>query len=130
MDFLIPVVLFIIVGACIVIPIWLRHKLYYYQLTAIAKAIEKGVDPAVIKDSLVIPRRQGDINGNWKAGVLLLAFGVAVFLLSLPEVLNGDNFNGEWLMPLIIPVIGITLIVIHRQVVGPVVKVRPEHEQY
>ena len=130
MEVLMTVFILLVIAACIIVPIWLRHQLYNHQLTAIAKAIEKGVDPVVIRESLVIPKRQGDINGNWKAGVILLAFGVGVFLLTLPQVFNGNKVDGEWLMPLIIPVVGITLMVIHRQIVGPVIKVKPDNEQY
>jgi hypothetical protein len=127
MEALIPVVLIIAIAACIIVPIWLKHKLYYVQLNAIAAAIEKGIDPAIVKQSLVMPKRAGDINGNWKAGLILLVLGIAIFLLGLPQALQeGTDF--EWLFPLIIAVFGAVLMVVHHQIVGKVVKVRSAEE--
>ena len=87
MEVLIPVVVLLLIGACIIVPVVLKHRLYHAQLTLITKAIEKGVDPAAVRSSLQLQPRSGDINGNWKAGVILVAFGLGLFLL----VVVGDN---------------------------------------
>lgn len=121
MEALIPIFLFIAIAACIIVPIWLKHKLYYVQLNAIAAAIEKGIDPAVIKQSLVMPRRTGDINGNWKAGLILLVLGIGIFLLGLPQAIQ-EGTQYEWLFPLLIAIFGAALMLVHFQVVGKVVK--------
>ena len=123
MEALIPIFIIVTIAACIIVPIWLKHKLYYVQLNAIAAAIEKGIDPAVIKQSLVMPRRTGDINGNWKAGLILLVLGVGICVLSLPQALQ-EGTGYEALFPLLIAIFGAVLMMVHYQVVGKVVKVR------
>lgn len=120
-----PLIALIVIGACIIIPILLRHRLYHEQLKVITKAIEKGVDPAAIKNSLQIQPRSGDINGNWKAGVILVAFGVGLFFVMLLTTIS-EGFNPEMLSVLIIAVLGIALLIVHYRVVGPVVRIHSD----
>lgn len=125
MELIMPVVMLLVIGTCIIVPIVLKHRLYHAQLTLITKAIEKGVDPASMRSSLQIQPRSGDINGNWKAGVVLVAFGVGLFFLMLLTTIS-EGFNPEMLSVLIIAVLGIALLVVHYSVVGSVVRVRPD----
>jgi len=111
------------VVSCILIPIWLKHRLYYKQLDAITAAIEKGVDPAEIKRSLAIQPRSGDINGNWKAGVLLIWLGSSMFVLAMIASILGGTYEWGALLLLTPAVIGITLLVIHDRIVGKVVRI-------
>lgn len=123
MEMLIPVVVMLVIGTCIVVPIVLKHRLYHAQLTLITKAIEKGVDPASLRSSLQIQPRSGDINGNWKAGLILVVFGVGLFFVMLLTTIS-EGFNPEMLSVLIIAVLGIALLIVHYSVVGAVVRVR------
>jgi hypothetical protein len=122
MDALMPLFALIVIGACIVIPIVLKHRLYHAQLALIAKAIEKGVDPGTIKGSLQIQPRSGDINGNWKAGVILVVFGLGLFFVVLLASLR-EGFDPSSLAVLIIAVLGIALLIVHYSVVGAVVRI-------
>ena len=123
-GFMIPTVLIVILAACVLLPLWFKHRLYLKQLDTISRAIEKGVNPELIKESLAMPRRNGDINGNWKAGVILIGVGVTLFLLGLPKALSEGSL--DWLIVLVFVVLGIILMHIHRTVVGKVVKAGEE----
>lgn len=125
MEMLMPVLMLLVIGACIIVPIVLKHRLYHSQLALIAKVIEKGVDPAAIRASLQIQPRSGDINGNWKAGVILVLFGLGLFLLVMLAGLR-EGFNSESMAVLIIAVLGIALLIIHYTVVGPVVRIHSD----
>ncbi|GEM_PF-2142959 len=125
MEALIPVVVMLVIGACIIVPIALKHRLYQAQLELLAKAIEKGVDPAAIRGSLQTQPRSGDINGNWKAGVILVAFGVGLFFVMLLTTIS-EGFNPEMLSVLIIAILGVALLIVHYSVVGSVVRVRTD----
>jgi hypothetical protein len=124
---LMPVVVIIAVVACILIPIWLRQRLYHKQLDVVAKVIERGVDPAAIKHSLTLPSPRGDVNGNWKAGVILIGLGLGLFVLGLPQALNEAEWG--WLMTLLIALLGVLLLVIHSRIVGHVVPVGAEESR-
>jgi hypothetical protein len=120
-EVLAPVVILLTIGACILVPIWLKHRLYYKQLDTIAKAIEKGVDPNEIKRSLAIQPRSGDINGNWKAGWILVLVGCGFFVLALPSLVS-EGFDRGTFLALTPVVLGIALLMIHHRVVGNVVR--------
>ena len=115
--------IFAVLGACIIVPVWLRHRLYYKQIDTVARAIEKGVDPAEIRRALALPQQSGDVNGNWKAGTILIWLGLAAFVLGLPAALAGPaGNNAGWPMVLLAVVLGIILLRIHKAVVGGVVR--------
>jgi len=116
--------IFAVLGACIILPIWLRHRLFYKQIDTVARAIEKGIDPVEIKRCLALPQQAGDVNGNWKAGVILIWLGLAAFVLGLPAAMPGPNQPGNagWPLILLAVVLGIILLRIHKAVVGGVVK--------
>jgi len=116
-----PFLLFLLIAACILVPVWLKHRLYYKQLDTIAKAIEKGVDPMEIKRGLAIQPRGGDINGNWKAGWILVLVGCGFFVLALPSMLS-EGFDRGTFLALTPVVLGIALLMIHHRVVGNVVR--------
>jgi hypothetical protein len=127
-ESLIPVVLFLVVGACIVIPIWLRNMLMRKQLDTVAAAIEKGIDPARIGASMPAQQRTGDINGNWKAGQILIWLGIGYCLfLALPVVLLEQHSITPEVVGIFSPgvlslVIGASLTYIHRTIIGEVIK--------
>lgn len=118
------VLIFAVLASCIVIPLWLRHRLYDKQLDTVAHAIEKGIDPLEIRRALALPQHNGDINGNWKAGTILVWLGLAAFVLGLPAAAPGEHHSGNagWLLILLSVVLGIILLRIHKVVVGKVVR--------
>jgi len=117
-------IILLLLAGCIILPIWFRHRLYLKQLDTIATAIEKGIDPEKIKDSLAMPKKSGDINGNWKAGIILLWLGLIFFLLGLPQALRDGSL--DWLGILLLTALGSVMLYIHKTIVGRVVKVGEE----
>jgi hypothetical protein len=134
-EFMIPVVLFIVIGACIVVSLWLRHRLYQKQIDAITLAIEKGIDPDELKKAIEIKKPNGgDINGNWKAGVILLGTGLIFMIAMLPlmivEFIKAGGFTDDvagMATMLIFPGLGLVFLYIHRTIVGPVIKHGEKH---
>lgn len=120
-------------AAVILVPMWLRHRLYKLQLDAVAKALELGVDPERIQ--LKLPTEKDDPNGNWKAGWILIGIAVAFVLFVLtPLVAAGEIGNRDpesWVI-LVVPgtlvTIGSMLLFFHSRIVGRVYRhdeVRP-----
>lgn len=121
---------FATVGACIMLPIYLRNLLYRKTLDTVAKAIEHGIDPERIAVQLPSLQREKDEdpNGNWKAGVVLISVAAGFLLaLTLPVWLlaGADKVQERFTVlapPLILGIVGFALIYIHRRIVGPVVR--------
>lgn len=134
MDFLIGVTFFVCITFLIAFPVWLRHRLYARQLEAISIAIEKGVDPAVIRKNLAINNGSGDVNGNWKASMILTGVGVALAVIMLPIGIYVAFTEGEFAAILGMLTPGILLIVtggilkyIHKRIIGKVVPYQKHH---
>jgi hypothetical protein len=111
-DAFVPLVIFGAITAWVVFPIYFRNKLYHKQLDTVAMALEKGVDPERIK--LTMPRGNDDedVNGNWKAGVVLIALGIAFDVMTAMAYFQFDDFreqDGPGLMVLMPGVISIIL---------------------
>jgi hypothetical protein len=130
-EVFIPVSLFAFLTLVIVLPIYWRSRQYAQQLEVIAKALEKGVDPERIQLKLPAPENAGDPNGNWKAGLILVSFGLFVLLcVMLPLYFTGEigpkgddgdivalfAAPGSFLIP------GLVLLFIHYTIVGKVVR--------
>jgi hypothetical protein len=123
-------IVFVTIGACIMLPIYLRNLLYRKTLDTVAKAIERGIDPERIAIQLPSMQREKeeDPNGNWKAGVVLigvalgflLAISLPVWLLSAPGQ-HQERFT-VLAPPLMLGIVGAALIFIHRRIVGAVVR--------
>jgi hypothetical protein len=122
-----PLFFFAFLAAVILVPIWLRNRLYALQLDVIAKAIERGIDPERIQ--LKLPKQDDDDpNGNWKAGWILIAIGVVFSLcvigpLSYAGELGSDADPGSWaitVVPGTLFSIGALLLFFHRTIVGKV----------
>jgi len=124
----IPIILFLVIGACITASLWFKHKLYQKQVDVISQAIEKGMDPEELKKAIEINKPNGgDINGNWKAGIILLILGGVTFLAMVPMIIQEyqrghglDEISG-FLSMLIVPALGVAFIYIHKTIVGPVI---------
>jgi hypothetical protein len=133
-DILAPLTFFTFLTLVIVLPIFWRHRQYAAQLDVIAKALERGIDPERISLPQPGGEKDEDPNGNWKAGVLLVAIGLAIGLFfMLPMWLTGEFSSDSDAVPALagpglILSIGVTLLYIHRTIVGPVVK-RGERRQ-
>jgi hypothetical protein len=128
-EILIPLAFFTFLTLVIVLPVYWRHRQNALQLDVVAKALEKGVDPERIQLKVPTPEQLGDPNGNWKAGLILIAFGLFTGLcVMLPLYYSGElSTDGGELVPLfaapgsfIIP--GIVLLFIHYTIVGRVIK--------
>jgi len=128
-DVFVPFALFAFLTLIIVLPIYWRHRQYASQLDVIAKALEKGVDPERIQLKLPQQEQVGDPNGNWKAGLILISFGLFTLLcVMLPLYFTGElGHDGGDVVPLyaapgsfIIP--GLVLLFIHYTIVGKVIK--------
>jgi tetrahydromethanopterin S-methyltransferase subunit B len=120
-----PLAFFIFLTLVIIVPIWLRNRLYGQQLDVIAKAIEKGIDPERINLKLPARENDSDINGNWKAGLIMIAVGLVFGLVFvLPMYANGElGPKDVWpvmMVPCMVIAIGLTLIYVHHAVVGKV----------
>lgn len=130
-EVLIPIVLFTCITLAIILPIYWRNRQYHAQLEVIAKALEKGVDPERIQLKLPAPENAGDPNGNWKAGLILVSFGLFVLLcVMLPLYFTGEigpkgdegdivalfAAPGSFLIP------GLVLLYIHHTIIGKVVR--------
>ncbi len=122
-------VFIVTLGACIMLPVYLRNLLYRQTLDTVAKAIEHGIDPERIAVQLpsIQRERDDDPNGNWKAGVVLISIALGFFLaISVPVwLLVGSGHLQERFTvlapPLILGIVGAALIIIHRRIVGAVV---------
>src|SRR5438552_6684200 len=90
-----PVFFFLILGAVILTPIILRNRLLAKQLDALTVAMQQGIAPERLQESLMLRREEGDINGNWKAAQILIALGWAYLPFAVLGVLaagaNGGN---------------------------------------
>ena len=125
-EVLVPIFFFLVIGSCILVPVYLKNRLFEKQLDTVARAIEKGIDPDKIKIGLPV-RDRGDANGNWKAGLILIGIGAAFFLLFFLRAFVGEAGDMHDLLPAvfvgaILVVIGGTLLYIHKTVVGRVVR--------
>lgn len=116
-------------GAVILTPIVLRNRLLVKQQEALAAALQQGIDPERIRESLALRRDDDDINGNWKAGQLLVVLGWAYLPFGVFAMLAGlageDASIGAVcaLLPGVISlVLGARLLHIHRTIIGEVVK--------
>ena len=129
-DVMTPLALFTFLTLIIVLPVYWRHRQYAAQLDVIAKALEKGVDPASIQLKMPTQEQVGDPNGNWKAGLILVAVGLFTLLcVMLPLYYSGEIGHsgdgdivamfagpGTFLIP------GLVLLFIHYTIVGRVIK--------
>jgi len=129
-DVLAPLAFFAFLTLIIVLPIYWRHKQYAAQLDVVAKALEKGVDPATIQLQLPKQEQAGDPNGNWKAGLILVSIGVFLLLcVVIPGHLTGAIGNtddgdviGSYAFPGMFLILGSVLLFVHYTIVGKVVK--------
>jgi hypothetical protein len=128
-DVLTPLALFTFLTLIIVLPIYWRHRQYAAQLDVIAKALEKGVDPASIQLKMPQPEQAGDPNGNWKAGLILASIGLFILTcLVLPANMAGElgkdteEIIASYAFPGSFLILGGVLMFIHYTIVGRVVK--------
>ena len=129
-EVLAPLFFFTFLTLVIVLPIFWRHRQYALQLEVIAKALEKGIDPERIQLKPPTPDQVGDPNGNWKAGLILVSFGLFMLLCFVLPMYNAGEFSSadaEEYIPMfaapgifIIP--GAMLMFIHYSIVGKVIK--------
>ena len=120
---------FIFLGAVILTPIILRNRLLAKQLEALTIAMQQGIDPERVRESLLLRRDEGDVNGNWKAGTVLVWLGFAYLPFGLLGMVaagsKGDAGPGALmaLLPgVICLVVGYCLRRVHQTIVGAVVK--------
>jgi hypothetical protein len=130
-DLFIPLSFFAFLTLIIVLPIYWRHRQYAAQLDVVAKALEKGVDPATIQLRLPSQEQAGDPNGNWKAGLLLIGIGLFLFFcVMLPLRLSGEmaghtdpgEIVGFYAGPGTFIIPGVVLLFIHYTIIGKVVR--------
>src|SRR5437773_6116739 len=90
-----PVFFFLILGAVILTPIILRNRLLAKQLDALTVAIQQGIAPERLQESLMLRREEGDVNGNWKAAQILTALGWTYLPFGLLGALAGVSKGGN-----------------------------------
>lgn len=126
-----PLGFFAALTLCIALPIYFRNRLYQKALEVVALAIQQGVDPERVR----LPQMTSDnddINGNWKAGLILIVIGL-IFLLTLAipvfasgKVESDPDAGLVIFFPGVVCIgIGATLMWIHRSIVGAVVRRQP-----
>jgi hypothetical protein len=79
MDFLVGIVFFLVLGACILVPRYFRHLTRTKEMEALVKLAENGTDVQLAVMALV--RRQYSPQQDLRKGVLLMA--VAIPLVTL-----------------------------------------------
>jgi hypothetical protein len=129
-EAMVPLAFFAFLTLVIVLPIYWRHRQYAAQLEVIAKALEKGVDPASIQLKMPTQEQAGDPNGNWKAGLILISFGLfMLFCVMLPLYSVGEigrHGDGDivalYAAPGTFIIPGLVLLFIHYTIVGKVLR--------
>jgi hypothetical protein len=91
--------------------------------------MQQGIDPERVRESLMLRRDEGDVNGNWKAGQVLIWLGVAYLpfgfmgMVAAATKNNGDAGAFMAFLPgVICLVVGGALLRIHGTIIGRVVK--------
>jgi hypothetical protein len=119
----------IFLGAVILTPIILRNRLLAKQLDALTIAMQQGIEPERVRESMLLRRDEGDINGNWKAGQVLVWLGVAYLpfgLIGMVAAASSGTANAgvfmAFLPGVVAIVVGACLRRIHRTIVGDVVR--------
>jgi hypothetical protein len=127
-----PLIFFTAITLWIVLPIYYRNQLYRRTIEVVGKAIEHGIDPERIQFKLPqLKQDEGDVNGNWKAGIILAVLGlVFTFAVSVPMYYSG-NIGDDGRFAIFLPgsicvALGITLLVVHKTIVGAVVRRTPK----
>lgn len=128
-DVLGPLFFLTAITLWIVLPIYFRNQIYRRTIDVVGKAIEHGIDPERIQFKLPqLKRDEGDVNGNWKAGLILAVLG-AVFTLfiAIPLYSTGQVNKEEGAFAIFLPgviciALGLTLLLVHRTIVGPVIR--------
>ena len=128
-EIMVPLAFFSFLTLVIVLPIYWRHRQYAAQLDVIAKALEKGVDPASIQLKMPTQEQAGDPNGNWKAGLILISFGLFILLCIMLPLYYSHGFDadeGEVVAMFAAPgsfiIPGLVLLFIHYTIVGKVIR--------
>jgi hypothetical protein len=116
-------------GALILTPIILRNRLLAKQLEALSIAMQQGIDPERVRESLMLRRDEGDVNGNWKAGTVLvwlgwayLPFGLLGMVAAASKSDAGPGVFMAFLPGVVCLVVGYCLRRVHQTIVGDVVK--------
>lgn len=130
-EVMIPICLFGAITLCIVLPVYFRNRLYQKALDVVGLAIQQGVEPERVR----LPQfttDKDDVNGNWKAGVILVVIGliflcaIAIPMFAMGEVNAKEDGGFAVFFPGVTCIgIGATLLWIHRTIVGAVVKKQP-----
>lgn len=119
----------VFLGSIILTPIVLRNRLLARQLDALTVAMQQGIEPERVRESLMLRRDEGDVNGNWKAGLILTALGwiflpfslLALFAAVVAQKADLGGLVGM-LPGIACIVLGARLQRIHKTIVGDVVK--------
>jgi hypothetical protein len=124
-DFLGPIAFFGFLATVIVMPLYFRHQRNLKTIELVALALEKNSDPETVLRSLPPQREGGDINGNWKAGQILIWVGLVFGLVMLTVIGAQDDLRQNAGLAPLIPAcisitLGIVLLAIHRRIVGVV----------
>jgi len=114
-EILIPIVLFIVIGAIVIVPVWLKSRERLEMQSTLRAAIDKGqpVPPEVIealtRNVKVAPTSLSDI----RAGVIWLAIGVGIGLFSYFSDFGDHDMDFPGIGIACIPVvIGVAFIVL------------------
>jgi len=124
-DVLLPIGFFAAVVLAIVLPVYSRNRLREKQLDTVAIAMEKGIEPERIRESLPLAEKVADVNGNWKAGVIMVGIAVVyIVMMALQMAFAGGADAKEGVMAffpgVLLLILGVLLIYIHRTIIGAV----------
>ena len=115
-EVLIPLGSFAMVVAIIWISLHIRMEMRKRVLDVIEKAIDKGIDPSALP--LEIESGKANSSGNWKAGVLLIASGLALAPLMIIAYVTeaaGTEALPALAVPLLPIILGIGFLFIHSK---------------
>ena len=77
-DTLVPIVLFLVIAACIIVPVYLRYKTRVRKMQTIVKLAESG--GVVNTDMIKMLGQEGGPVGDLRKGLIFIAIAIPVLL--------------------------------------------------
>lgn len=111
----VPIIMFLVIGAIVIVPIWLKSRERLEMQTTLRAAIDKGqpVPPEVIEALTRTVKAPPTSLTDMRTGVIWLAVGIGIALLSFFSDIGDGEFHSSGVGIACIPiVIGLAFIVL------------------